>query len=224
MYQTPGQDLNVGLTLPFNYAGGTQKLFRTDNFGMYFDQVSGQWKSYNSFGSPYANYNSYMGMFNAPPNAGAGSPGDHLIGSLSGLGAIELQFDRGIDGIMFRISTPTSGDVNATINAYAVANPTNLDTPIMTYRINATNAAGLCNSLAISFTTPVPCNVAPWIGVEGGNGQIRSVIVSSTDTATYIGDLYFQDFSDAPEPGTLVLLGSALALAAGWKRFSLPRR
>ena len=128
---------------------------------------------------------------------------------------------------MFRISTPTTGDVNATINAYAVAHPTALDTPIMTYRINATQSAGLCSGLANGINAPTPCNTAPWIGIENGNGQIRSVIVNSADNATYIGNFYLDDGlfgADAPEPGTFVLFGSAFAgLVVAAKRRSARR-
>jgi len=209
-YYTPGQGLLVSLTLPYNYSGDTQTLARFDNFVTYYDATAGYWKGAGSFGSPYYGYGIYQGMFDSQPNASAGTPGDHLIGSGAGLGAIEMDFARGISGVMFRISTPTTGDVNATISAYAVEHPTALDVPIMVYRINATNAAGVCASLNNGSHAPVPCNVAPWIGIEGGNNQIRSVIVSSADRSTYISNFYLDDTDTAPEPATFALFGSAL--------------
>jgi hypothetical protein len=212
---TTSNNLTVGLSLPFTYSGATHSLLRIDNFIEYYDTNSGFWRFYNSNvpGNPYLNYAAYQGMFDSQPDAGAGTPGDHLIGSQAGLGAMEIDFNHGISGAMFRISTPTTGDVNATINAYAVEHPTALDTPIMTYRINATQSAGLCAGLAHGPNPPTPCNVAPWIGIENGNGQIRSVIVNTSDNATYIGDFYLDDsvFAADPEPGTFVLFGSAFA-------------
>jgi hypothetical protein len=222
---TTANNLTVGLTLPFDYSGGTHSLLRIDNFITYFDPGSGLWRIYNNNtpGNPYVNYAAYQGMFNSQPNIGAGSPGDHLIGSQAGLGAMEIDFNQGISGIMFRISTPTTGDVNATINAYAVEHPTALDVPIMTYRINSTQSAGLCAGLANGFNAPTPCNTAPWIGIENGNNQIRSVIVNSADSSTYIGNFYIDDGGlggvTDPEPGTFVLFGSAFAgLAFAAKR------
>ena len=220
-YQT-GMGLGIGLTLPFNYSGGTDTLLRADNFSSYFDPNVGIWRYYTTPGSPYQNYAAYQGMFDSVPDGGAGAPGDHLIGSAAGLGAMEIDFSRGISGISFRISTPTSGDVNAVINAYAVAHPTALDVPIMTYRINATGAAGLCAGLSNGFSAPTPCNLAPWLGVQGGNGQIRSVIVSSSDYATYIGNFYLDDAFSGPEPGTFILFGTAFAgLVLALKRRSV---
>ena len=210
--------LTVGATLPYDYQGTADTLLRTDNFYRYYDSGTGLWKSYLASGSPYQNYQHYQGMFDAPDTpaeaAGSGAPGDHLLSTSGGAGGLELDFNRGISGVMFRISTPTTGDVNAVLRVYSVAHPTALDAPIYTYTIKATNAAGLCAGLNLG--TPVPCNLAPYIGVDGLNGQIRSVIVSSTgDTGgVYIGGLYLDDLGspDAPEPGTAVMFAGALAL------------
>src|SRR5262245_31402788 len=126
-YTTP-DDLTVGLTLGPNFAGSNNELLRVDNFYRYFDSGSGMWKAYNAPFSPYAGYNSFQGMFDAPPDGGAGSPGEHLIHANGN--PLEIQFSRGISDIMFRISTPTSSDVQATLAAYAVMNPTASDVPI----------------------------------------------------------------------------------------------
>lgn len=226
-YKTP-DGLTVSLTLgpPGVYQGTADTLLRVDNFYKYYDQSTGTWKTYNAVGSPYGNYSIYMGMFDSKPDANAGTPGDHLVGTSGGKGPLEIQFDRGINGIMFRISTPTSGDVNATIAAYAVPNPTASDTPIATYSIKATNAGGYCASLGSS--TPVPCNVAPYIGIEGRPGDIRSVVIT-TGSGVYISTLYLDDArhttevpgntSAVPEPGTWVLLsGSLMALGVAVRR------
>jgi hypothetical protein len=212
-YTTPTQNLGIALSVP---AGDS--LLRADNFYRYYDTNTGLWKAYNATGSPYAAYNIYEGMFNAqstnPSNPAIGSPGDHLLGTNGSTAPLTINFDRGISGVEFRISTPTTGDVNATLYAYSVTNPTAGDTPLFSYTINATNAAGLCAGL--ESRPPHPCNTAPYIGIDGGNGQIRSVVVSTTDTAgMYIDSLFLDDAqptgTDSPEPATFVLFGGALA-------------
>jgi len=213
---TTGSLLGVGLAFGPGYSGGANTLLRVDNFFRY-EASPGFWKAYNASGSPYSSYNTYMGMFDALPDAGAGSPGDHLISAGSNH-PIEIQFDRGINGVMFRVSTPTSGDVHATIQAYAVQNPGLGDIPIYTYSIIATNASGLCATLNNgNLTAPTPCNSAPYIGIEGMPQNIRSVVVSTTDAAgLLIGGLYLDDTFDpgAPEPATFTLFGGALAAFA----------
>jgi hypothetical protein len=210
--------LTVGATLGPGYSGTQSTIARVDNFQMVF--LGGSWQF-----APFAGYSTYAlygGMFNAQPNPGAGDPGDHLLFTNHGQGPLELNFSSGISGAMFRISTPTTGDVNATVMAYSVENPTLLDTPIMTYTINATNAAGPCVTLIGS--PPVPCDLAPYIGVQGLNGNIRSLVISSPDTAGILIDtLYLDEFSSAaPEPGTCGLLVGALALLVLARRRQFP--
>jgi hypothetical protein len=53
------------------------------------------------------------------------------------------------------------------------------------------NASGSCSTLANS--PPVPCNLAPYIGVKGGNGNIRSIVISTTDTAGLLIDTLYLD-------------------------------
>jgi hypothetical protein len=211
-YTTP-EGLTIGLTRGPGYQGTSDTLLRVDNFYRFFDNSTGTWRPFNCptyicVGNPYGSYNTYMGKFDAPPDAGAGLPGDHLVSTNGNRGPLEIQFSEGIGGVKFRISTPTTGDVNATIAAYSVQNPTQFDTPIMTYTIKAVNAAGLCATLDNGFAAPQPCNVAPFLGIEGRPGDIRSVAISTTDNGgLYISSLYIDE---VPEPGTLALFGSAL--------------
>lgn len=206
---TDTNGVTVGLTTG-PALGATDTLLRADNFTRYFDSGTGTWRPYNAPGSPYIAYAAVQSFFDAPPDVGAGFPGDHLVSTNGQPGPLEIQFSQGINGVMFRISTPTSTDVVATIAAYSQANPTAFDTPISTYSINATNAAGTCVSLGNN--PPVPCNVAPYIGIEGIPGNIRSVVISTPDNAgMYIGSLYLDyDSTGIPEPGTFALFGGAL--------------
>ncbi len=198
---TPG-GLTVGATLAYNFSGTQTTLARYDNFQMVYD---GTWQFAPFDG--YATYQLYAGQFDAASTPGAASPGDHLLYTNHGAGPMELDFSSGINGLLFRISTPTTGDVNATVAVYAVSHPTALDTPIMTYSILATNAAGSCSTLI--GNPPVPCNLAPYIGFQGLTGA-RSVIISTTDTAGLLIDSLYLDTSvGAPEPGTIFLFGGA---------------
>src|SRR4051794_17277805 len=202
-----GNGLTVGTTLGPGYNGTQTTIARVDNFQMVFQDGSWQFAPF----AGYENYALYGGMFDAQPNAGAGDPGDHLLYTNHGQGPLQLNFSQGVSGAMFRISTPTSGDVNATVMAYSVANPTALDTPIMIYTINATNASGSCATLIGG--PPVPCNLAPYIGVQGLNGNIRSIVITSTDTAGLLIDtLYLDESTGVPEPGTFGVIGGAVTL------------
>ena len=210
--------LAVGATLAYNYSGIQTTLARVDNFQMVYD---GGWQF-----APFDGYSTwalYSGMFDAASVPGAPAPGDHLLYTNHGEGPLELTFGSDISGALFRISTPTSGDVTATIAAYSVANPTALDTPIMTYSIIATNAAGSCATLI--GAPPAPCNLAPYIGFDGLLG-VRSLVVSTTDSAGLLIDTLFVDGSEqaVPEPGTWRLFGGTLILLLMMKDRALFRR
>src|SRR5436190_3090778 len=109
---TTGGGLTVGIAEGPGYAGGIDDLLRVDNFEKYFDSGTNTWRDYNASGSPYMNYHIAQSFFDAPPDSGAGIPGDHLLSYENNAGKpLEMQFSQGINGIMFRISTPTSADV-----------------------------------------------------------------------------------------------------------------
>jgi hypothetical protein len=83
----------------------------------------------------------------------------------------------------------------------------------MTYSILATNASGSCDTLGL--IPPKPCDVAPYIGVQGLNGAVRSIVISGNDVAGILIDTLYLDAaaSAAPEPGTMALIGvAAMAL------------
>jgi len=210
---TTGNGLTVGATLGPAYNGTQTTIARADNFQMVFAGEEEGWQVAAFAG--YENYALYGGMFDAQPDGFAGFPGDHLLYTNHGEGPLQLRFSQGVSGAMFRISTPTSGDVNATVKAYASLNPGLLDTPLMIYTINATNAAGSCGTL-INFTNdaPTPCNLAPYIGIQGFNGDIRSLVISTTDSAGLLIDTLYLDenVTDGPEPGTFGLFGCAVTL------------
>jgi hypothetical protein len=212
-----GNGVTVGATLGPGYTGTQATIARYDNFQMV--SVDGTWQPAPFAG--YSTYNLYSGMFDAQPDPGAGSPGDHLLFTNHGAGPLELDFSQGISGALFRISTPTSGDTVATVSAYAVAHPTALDVPIITYTIRATNASGSCATLASG--PPVPCNLAPYIGIEGGNLNILSLVISTTDPAGLLIDTLYLDESGAstevPEPGTFGYFSAALVLGVVVRRY-----
>lgn len=211
--------LLLGATFGPAYSG-TDLISRVDNFAKV---AVGDGFKLASREPGYADWQTYAGTFGAAPDLGAGSPGDHLLNTSGGVGALELQFNRGISGALFRISTPTSGDVNATVAAYGVLNPTALDTPLMRYTINAhanggPTPGGTCATLSDpALITPIPCNNAPYIGIQTGAYNIRSLVISTPDGAggLYIDTLYLSDASDpsVPEPSTFALTGIAGILA-----------
>jgi len=190
-----GNGITVGASFGPGNIGNTS-LARYDNFEMVLE--GSQWQFALLDG--YATYNLSFAKFGA---------GDNLLTTNNGSGPLELTFSQGISGAMFRVSTPTSGDTVATIAAYAVDHPTLLDTPIMTYTVQATNASGPCYTLFQS--PPVPCDQAPYIGVQGGNGNIRSIVITTPDTAGLMIDtLYLDEYvsTGVPEPGTFSIIGA----------------
>jgi len=203
--------LGVSSTLAYDYTPLAHSLSRVDNFQMLYQ--SGAWNFAAYSGASYA---LYSGSFSSASTPGD-PPGDHLLYSKHDQGRLELDFLSGISGILFRVSTPQVGDLNATVRAYDVEHPTSSDIPIMTYSILATNASGSCGGLI--QTPPVPCDVAPYIGVQGLNGALRSIIITTTDTSGLLIDTLFLDAaaSETPEPGTMGLFGVA-AMALIFKR------
>jgi hypothetical protein len=212
--------VQVGATFGPTYSG-VKNILLQDNFKLVFDGTT--WVL--PFTGPYANYFGYAGTFNAPPNPDAGTPGDHLLTTPGGSGALELQFGTAIQGALFRISTPTSGDVNATVAAYSVINPTSADVPLMTYTINAhatlgtNNPAGTCDALGL--VPPIPCNNAPYIGIDTGLLNIRSLVISTPDNGLFIDGVFLDE---APEPGTFALTGVVGILAFLGRRRMLRTR
>ncbi len=201
--------LVVGATFGPGYSG-TDLISRVDNFGKV--SIGGGWKL-ATLVPGYNAWQTYAGTFDTPPNAGTAFPGDHLLSTSGGVGAIELQFNRGISGALFRISTPSSGDVNATVAAYSMKNPTAFDKPLVRYTINAYATGGTfapggpCSTLFDDSITPIPCNNAPYIGIQTGAYNIQSLVISTPDVnGLFIDTLYFSDVLEpAPEPTTFAL-------------------
>jgi hypothetical protein len=211
--------LQVGSTFGPTY-GGTNLISRIDNFGLVFNGTDWVFP-FDPSVPAYNNWQNFNGTFDAPVdpnNPNTGPTGDHLLSTSGGTGALELQFSRGISGALFRISNGTSGDVDATIAAYGVLNPSATDIPLMTYTIHATlsgdgsTPGGVCASLYND--PPTPCNTAPYIGITGGGlSNIRSVVISTpTASGVYIDTLYLSD-AEVPEPSTFVLTGVVGILA-----------
>lgn len=216
--------LVVGATFGSSYSGSSV-ISRVDNFAKV---IVGDGFKLASREAEYAAWQTYAGTFGAASDLSATSPGDHLLGTASGVGGFELQFNRGVSGVMFRISTPTSGDVNATVAAYGMLNPTALDTPLMRYTINAhansgPTPGGTCATLFDpALIMPIPCNNAPYIGLQTGANNIRSLVISTPDGAggLYIDTLYLSEAFDpsVPEPSTFALTGIAGILALFGRR------
>jgi len=148
------------------YSGRHHSLLRIDKLYTYFDPGSGLWRIYNNNtpGNPYVNLRRIPGHVQLAAEYRRAAR-DHLIGSAGSVSARWKSIQPGHQReSCSAISNFHHRDVNATINAYAVEHPTALDVPIMTYRINSTQSAGLCAGLANGFNAPTPCNTAPWIG------------------------------------------------------------
>ena len=144
----------------------------------------------------------FQGHFDSIPDAGSGTPyGDHLVGFSSAQGPLLIQFSDALMSVGFNISSKVLLGVDATVKAYAVLNPTSSDIPIFLYQ-----------------SPPVPCNDAPFVGIASSSAQIRSLLISSTDTAGfYINGLYLGT-EQVPEPAAVFLIGGGLLLIGGVSR------
>jgi hypothetical protein len=156
--------------------------------------------------------------------------GDQLIGigTPTSSGSIVITFSQPIYAVGFRISAVLAGtslswesyyvqDVKVT--AYNIN-----DTQTASYQLEDSLGAGTCTGLS-----PVlQCNTSPYIGIDstsslfGGSGAtspwIKSIVISDPGAVGfYLDQLQIQDQpaeTVAPEPGTTLLIGSGLVLAA----------
>jgi hypothetical protein len=180
--------------------------------------IGGTWQPAVDFPpQPY----SFVGHFDAPPNAqpgspiAPGSPGDHLMGLLldgvNASGSLNINLSAAQTNLAFRLAAQHNSLFNATIQVFSGINQTGtlLDT------INLTNFAGggTCTSLiSVNHAAPVPCNDAPFVGFLATTG-IRSLSISSNDaTGLYLGNLMITTPSAVPEPTPLIFCGCGLAL------------
>jgi hypothetical protein len=200
----------------------------------------------------------YMGNTNLFYDHSAGKipyVGDHLVGwNVAQDQQTLVTFNRagqGVDEVAFQIlGRSNTQNANGTVSsqwntagggatpfnimeilvrAYAVMNPTALDTPIFTYEIlvgGDTPGFGECivgrstGGTGMDQSVPVPCNDAPIIDIKGTKGifNIRSIVISSSTDAGgfFLNELYYDQtgFVGTPEPTELFLIGSGLIVTA----------
>jgi hypothetical protein len=227
----PGMNISVS----DQGTGAGEGLVRAYDLAYYL--LGGEWTpgSVSSNVLPYGGY--FPGHFNSAsdPNASPAQPvGDLLLGLKlnSGSGAVPsmlLSFGAsGFDNIGFRVSSILAS--NFTLRVQVFANTTGTGTPLYdtlsdhTINWNFVGAGGTCASLTPNLgagqPNPVPCNNAPFIGLEAFNGTAHSIRISTNDAGGfYIGNIYAGTSrfgpgtpSDAPEPGTVFLGSGGLAL------------
>lgn len=229
---TTPNGVGVAIDITPGYQGNNYQLMRVDN-AQYVWTGSG-WSYVRFAGYPGLQTQQYIaGHFDGPSNAdttdGGGNPsapsvaglGEHLLAATNGWGPITITFNTGIEGIGFLIASTSMSFTDATIQAWASANPNpSFDTPLQTYAILDTGGGGTCAGLQ-SNTNPQPCKDAPFVAVsvQPGSSLIRAVTISVPTTVN--GNPYSQGFAidslqlqEVPEPAVPLLTGSALALLA----------
>ena len=173
----------------------------------------------------------FEGTFDAQPNAGAGTPGDYLLGSANQT-PIAIKTTPSsvfLSGFGFRIASQdlTAFDVAIQLldfsgNVIETMNVGNY--PVLG---NLSGGGNGCTTLAAQFpNAPVPCNTAPFIAVLPGNGVAGfSVMTTSTSGGAdlggfYIDTFYFNGYSTdpVPEPASVLLTGIGFASLVAFAR------
>lgn len=226
----PGGSMTGGMVVPttgdhhMTRFDNSQVIYVTDGEGNFGWDVGGDPSVLND-----PAFFQYAGHFNGPSapvlsTEAAGGWGAFLLGptNASGLTTSDqmvFTFDRPLSGAGFLISTVSNGaantDFNAEIDAY------NGNTLIGTYVIQASGLGGICASLQ-NFSTPVPCNDAPFIGFSDPNSTITKLVVDAFDSTGNHG-FFVSDFvaqvngsQPAPEPAFFGFTGLCLAVFAGF--------
>ena len=198
--------ITVGLNIGPGFTGNST-LIRVDNGFLYFN---------GSFWTPIpvALASMFQGHFDSIPDAQSGTPyGDHLVGFNSAQGPLLIQFSGPLMSVGFNISSKVLLGVDATVKAYSVLNPTSSDIPILSYRVTDTGGGGASGSCpGLYQSPPVPCNDAPFLGIESASAQIRSILISSTDDRGFYIDSLYLGTEQVPEPAAVLLIGGGLLL------------
>jgi len=230
-------DIN-NVTLGPNYSGNAPVLQRLDNTEAAYSKFDGLYDA-QSLGSnlnptdPHPNVKPMM--FNNTFDALAPRPsdtnwGDNLIGTFGSAGPITITFNSPISEAGFRISTLGLVDFQATIKAFSGATGGGTELGSVQLNTNGNGGGGLCSSL--QNYPPTACNTAPFIGIDqalfgyntNSGDMIKSITISTNDgTGGFALDTLMIGFAadqgrgltgiGTPEPGTLLMLGCALALA-----------
>jgi hypothetical protein len=208
MWTASSGGMTVDVSAP--NTSGAEGLRLADNYSRILS--GGVWmQAYNLPSPPY----SFPGHFDSQPDAGAGSPGDHLMGlrldGTNALGAMMINFNSPLTDLAFRMASTTSSLFNANVQIFSGINGGG--TLLGQLNLSGLTGGGVCPGL--NMNPPVPCNDAPWLAFLAQSG-IRSVSISSSDpTGFYIGHLYVGNGSivtTAPEPASLILCGCGAAL------------
>ena len=230
-------DIN-NVTLGPNYSGNAPVLQRLDNTEAAYSKFDGLYDA-QSLGSnlnptdPHPNVKPMM--FNNTFDALAPRPsdtnwGDNLIGTFGSAGPITITFNSPISEAGFRISTLGLVDFQATVKAFSGATGGGTELGSVQLNTNGNGGGGLCSSL--QNYPPTACNTAPFIGIDqalfgyntNSGDMIKSITISTNDgTGGFALDTLMIGFAadqgrgltgiGTPEPGTLLMLGCALALA-----------
>jgi len=207
----------------------SQVIYVTDGQGSFGWDVSGDPSVLND-----PAFFQYAGHFDGPSapvlsTEAAGGWGAFLLGptNASGLTTSDqmvFTFDRPLSGAGFLISTVSNGAANTNFTAEVDAYNGNI--LLGTYVIQASGLGGICASLQ-NFSTPVPCNDAPFIGFSDPNNTITKLVVDAFD-ATGNHGFFLNDFvaqyngsigQPAPEPALFGFTGLCLtALGFASKR------
>jgi len=232
--------VNVGVTYdPTNFSsaiGASPKLARINNEAYVWDPNSSFWSNPKSVATTVADHADFVfdGQFAAPAQPGVVADGAHLLELYQATGSIVITFDQGQTAVGLLVSVSGSAyntDFNAVIKAYDKNSLL-----LATYSITTTGDGGRCAGLSNPGTTggnPVPCNDAPFIGIQApgtlSSQQIYKLVLTATDPNTGVVDPLLLDTLDIqegvtlPEPAVILLCGTGLVLI-GVLRLKATRR
>jgi hypothetical protein len=250
--------VTVGVSQNSNPSPGTVE--RVDNFTVIPDGAGGWTNSGFPVSSYDGRFNSLTNPLPPPVNStqynSALTPyyGDHLIGYQSSIGnSILLTFSQPVYAVGFRISSRSNTQTtlqspgnlvqDVRVAAYNTMSPGLATAPYLSYELQDPTGFGTCSTSTPGRLqpNPIPCNDAPYIGIDSSSALftsaplqslpsspwISSVVISSADlNGFFIDELFIQDVDPnggtglpgdgggAPEPATTVLMAGGLGVTA----------
>jgi hypothetical protein len=207
--------LGVGVNAGPGFSGSAL-LLETFESGRVYNTGGANWAKLTSVG-----IRAFEGHFNSSSDPlSPTTAGDYVMGFAAAAGPMQLSFDSPIGALGFYISTrsgfpsttnPGTRPVDATIRAYTL-DPLLGGVPILSYRVTDTGGGGMCASLNTVTGQPIPCNDAPFIGINGGGQLFNYITITTTDsTGFFISSLAIEE---VPEPAPGFLIGGGVLLLA----------